>query len=50
MKFESLNGAIVMENLIKTVIDERDGLEKVRHDEKKLGEMILKIMGWETVN
>ncbi len=50
LKFESLNGAIVMENLIKTVIDERDGLEKVRHDEKKLGEMILKIMGWETVN
>jgi len=50
LKFESLNGAIIMENLIKTVIDERDGLEKVRHDEKKLGEMILKIMGWEKVN
>jgi len=47
LKFESLNGAIVMENLIKTVVDERDGLEKVRHNEKKLGEMILKIMGWE---
>ncbi|MDN5359984.1 MAG: hypothetical protein PWQ84_1047 [Thermotogaceae bacterium] len=49
LKFESLNGAIVLENLIKTVIDERDGLEKVRHDEKKLGELILKIMGWEKV-
>jgi hypothetical protein len=24
-------------------------LEKVRHDEKKLGELILKIMGWEKV-
>src|SRR6056297_21160 len=47
LKFESLNGAIVMENLIKTVVEERDGLEKVRHNEKKLGEMILKIMGWE---
>jgi len=50
LRFESLKGAIIMENLIKTVIDERDGLEKVRHDEKKLGEMILKIMGWEREN
>jgi len=48
LKFESLNGAIIMENLIKTVIDQRDGLEKVRHDETKLGEMILKVMDWES--
>ncbi len=47
LKFESLNGAIVMENLMTTVIDERDGLEKIRHNESKLGDMILKIMGWE---
>ncbi|MFW6263432.1 MAG: gluconeogenesis factor YvcK family protein [Thermotogota bacterium] len=50
LRFESLNGAIIMENLIKSVVDERDGFEKVRHDEQKLGEMILKIMGWEREN
>lgn len=50
LKFEKLNGAIVMENLIKIVVDDRDGLKKIRHDEDKLGEMILKIMGWERVN
>lgn len=50
LKFEKLNGAIVMENLIKIVVDNRDGLKKVRHDEEKLGNMILKIMGWERTN
>lgn len=50
LKFEKLSGAIIMENLIKTVVDNRDGLKKVRHDEDKLGEMILKIMGWERLN
>jgi len=46
LKFDNLTGAIVMEPLIKTEIDPRDGLEKVRHNETKLASVIMKIMNW----
>ena len=46
LRIDNLRGAVVIDSLIKTEIDIRDGFEKVRHDEKKLGKIINKVMGW----
>lgn len=46
LKFDNLAGAVLLEPLIKTETDPRDGLEKVRHNEIKLASIIMKIMNW----